>query len=277
LVKIFFRGSVIDSFKELWNWMVGGLSQVRARSSLDADFFESIRCVEIREFIEIEGEYTIESEIVNRVNTDTIDVQMREGFLDTIVSYTRRKYVGKEEERTEPTRLLQTEIEKDFDILPPTKPIEIIPEEVVEPITSKMKIKESVFSFHKVMAKELAVARKEPLVKTCSAEEVVKMSGDGHCLFWLLGYHLGLSATEMLRKLWKLCTDEEKEEMPFINIFDGSLEGHGKTDCLRLFSRGYSVNVCVHGIMDGKTFVAEAYSHERKYEKTIHLQWTVVG
>jgi hypothetical protein len=257
---------------------------VRARSSLDVDFFESIRRVEIREFIEIEGEYTIESEIVNRVSTDTIDVQMSEGFLDTIVSYTRRKYVGKEEERTEPTRLLQTEIEKNFDILPPTKPIEIIPEEVVGPITSKKKRKESVFSFHKVMAtrsvastKELTVARKESLVKTCSAEEVVKMSGDGHCLFWLLGYHLGLSATEMRRKLWKLCTDEEKEKMPFINIFDGSLEGQGKTDFIRVFSRGYSVNVCVHGIMDGKNFVAEDYSHERKYEKTTHLQWTVVG
>lgn len=274
LVKIFLRSSVLDSFKECWNRVV---------DSLDADFFESIRCVKIEEFMETKGEYTVESETINSVSTDTVDVQMCEGFLDTLVNYTRRKYVSRDEERVGSTRLLQKEAEKDMDILHPTESIEADAEEVVvEPITSKKKRKESVYGLHKVMAtcsvastKELAVARKEPLVKTCSAGEVIKMPGDGHCLFWLLGYHLGLTAIDMRRELWKLCTNEEKEEMPFVNIFDGSFEGLGKADCLRVFSRGYGLNACVHGVMDGKPFITEAYSHEQRYERTIHLVWTV--
>lgn len=78
--------------------MVDCLSQTRARSSLDAEFFESIKCIEIEEFVTVEGRYETESEIVNSVNTDTVDVQMREGFLNTIVNYTRCKYMSKEDE-----------------------------------------------------------------------------------------------------------------------------------------------------------------------------------
>lgn len=88
LARMFMCISVLDAFKECWNQMVDCLSQTRARSSLDAEFFESIKCIEIEEFVTVEGRYETESEIVNSVNTDTVDVQMREGFLDTIVNYT---------------------------------------------------------------------------------------------------------------------------------------------------------------------------------------------
>lgn len=98
LARMFMCISVLDAFKECWNQMVDCLSQTRARSSLDAEFFESIKCIEIEEFVTVEGRYETESEIVNSVNTDTVDVQMREGFLNTIVNYTRCKYMSKEDE-----------------------------------------------------------------------------------------------------------------------------------------------------------------------------------
>jgi hypothetical protein len=43
LVRIFTRNSVLDTFRECWNNMVDSLAQARARSSLDTEFFESIR------------------------------------------------------------------------------------------------------------------------------------------------------------------------------------------------------------------------------------------
>lgn len=278
------RISVLDAFKECWNQMVDCLSQTRARSSLDAEFFESIRCIEIEEFVTVEGRYETESEIVNSVNTDTVDVQMHEGFLDTIVNYTRRKYMSKKDENVIREKDLHLEVEKDVNLMPRVERYEGDEVADVELVTSKKKRKESVYNFHKVVAtrsdvssKELASARKEAFTKTCTASAVLKMPSDGHCLFWSLGYFFRLTALNVRRKLWDSCTEEEKSEMLYINVFDGSDSGLGKTNCLRVYSRVFKCNVCVHGVIDGKAFVTEAYSDGCRYDKTVHLLWTVLG
>lgn len=111
--------------------------------------------------------------------------------------------MSKEDENVIREKNLRLEVEKDVNLMPRVERYEGDEVADVELVMSKKKRKESVYNFHKVVAtrsyvssKELANARKEAFTSA-----VLKMPGDGHCLFWSLGYFFGLIALDVRRKL----------------------------------------------------------------------------
>lgn len=92
--------------------------------------------------------------------------------------------------------------------------------------------------------------------------ECVKMPMDGHCVFSALGYFVDKSAMELRKILYDACTEDERAGMHYLLVTDGSRDGWGSTDCLRVFRRVFGICVCVHLDMNGDKVVTRAYKEK---------------
>lgn len=134
-------------------------------------------------------------------------------------------------------------------------------------------------SLSDIDAKRIGRIRNEGIVE-CSVGTLVRMNGDGHCLFHALAYFTEYDAMSMRGLLWRVSTDDERRcyDLRCLHVLDGSRNGWGNTDCVTVFSRVFNVNVCVHAYeTDNLLFVTRMYSNEDVdcSAECLHLRWNV--
>lgn len=279
---VFSCPTLLESCMDVWNNMVEALAKVRARSVLDADFFESVRCVEIEEFAEVTGEYETDLQVLLSLDVDEVEAQVVDGVLNNIVKYVRRTSAvqGIEKSLNEESRPVEEKIEKEM--VNETFTSEREKAESTNTLVSAKSRRKVIAKFHKACSIQSAAtaqrfrqARK--VRQDCDAKFLVAMPADGHCVFWALGYPLKMDALEMRESLYAAMNECERERMRYVLITDGSLEGQGTCDLIPVYERTYKISVCVHVRSDGVECVTTAYGSGVEYEKVLHLMWTVCG
>nr|WPV62267.1 MAG: RNA-dependent RNA polymerase [Wufeng shrew martellivirus 1] len=121
----------------------------------------------------------------------------------------------------------------------------------------------------------LGSVRRESVYECCE-RRVIVVEGDGHCLFRALSYHTpGYDHIALRRLIYECATEEERKDLAYCLIEDGSRAGWGGVDVLAVFSRVFRVSVCAHIVMVGsveRRFVTRAYGGV--YDECVHIEWT---
>lgn len=82
---------LLDRLAEAWNDVVESLSKVRNEVFLDIAFFESVRCVEMSEFLDVTARYTDSvCDLINNFSVESMNVEVNDGMLVKVVDYVKR-------------------------------------------------------------------------------------------------------------------------------------------------------------------------------------------
>lgn len=182
---------------------------------LDISFFESVRCVEMNEFLTVTGNFdgSDHFNLVNDLHVEKIDVSVEDGVLKNVIGYVRQKVgvdVKEMKDNNNSGNCGLKIINKDVKV---NDGVVVCMSEL-----SKRKRNRLVTEFHKTYSefsnenyRVLNFMRSESNID-CGDMDCVDIAMDGHCVFNALGYFVGKNAFEMRKILYDACDDGEKKE-----------------------------------------------------------------
>nr|UDL14011.1 MAG: RNA dependent RNA polymerase [Xiangshan martelli-like virus 3] len=286
------KNGMIGGVVDLWNSLVDKLSDIQGASDVDMALFESVRTIEISEFVEMYGAH-VDSENVEEVLNDpyveAVDVSVENGRVDKLIGVLRKKFDVVPEVKDESVSVEECSgDDRDFESVDenysdkcPSSSL-YTPSEVSVARSRKQR-NLSVTTFHKTYSVKseknssiLGLVRKEE-DGLCGVECVcVAMPGDGHCFFHSLGAYVGMTGLQLRRYIWRNMNEDERMSNLYVGKFDGKEENWGRTDTIPVFNRLFGMGVCVHAVINGVLIVTRAYN-DKDYVRYIHLDWIVNG
>lgn len=308
-------GIVFDKFAEGWNTLVDTMAAYAEWDELSADFLESVREVNVSEFLTVSGEYDDNDvrSLLMDLNVSSFSARMEEERITEVTEVIRGRVPRGAETSGTPQQVdtlkstsgvsdcdsvsISDTIRSSMDDLSSEtaslnlKPIQPIESALVDAVImdaeasrSKKKARKFITSMHILgMAKtddngrRLKKVRKDASTFSCDADLTRKHTpADGHCLFHALGETWGVTALAMRELLAENAPADY--DTTHLRIVDGSRDGWGKIEDQVIFSKMTGIRVCTHLRSPHACFTTDAYSAELPEDaKVCHLLWSVDG
>lgn len=222
VTSMFKYGNVYDTLANAWNKCVDALSDKRSENDLDFEILQSVRVIEYSEFVRVCGEYVYNSDngrdLIRRPDVRELRVMEKDGEIVALEEVILEKlgvekHVKLNVEKTADINVDLHDVTLDYQVngmlgrMPDGREQGSVIYKLKTSSNGKLnrlrrnmvgrayrKMKSD--SLSDIDAKRIGRIRNEGIVE-CSVGTLVRMNGDGHCLFHALAYFTEYDAMSM--------------------------------------------------------------------------------